>query len=457
LADVFLSYAREDGSAAERLYEHLTTLGRSVFLDRRRIEAGTRWEARLRGELNAARCVLVLWSNASLRSDWVREEAELGWARRRLVQALLESVQPPEPFAGLQATDAIGWEGDARRLFDPVTGAVDSMIRLPVGAPDAVAEAHSQMIESLDESVPQKELGKNLLLCTWNIRSFDRLTDAWTAGREESPKRDLRSIHTVAEVVRRFDLVVIQEVRESREALRFLTEEALGEEWSVIVLEPDPSMLGSVETTALVFDTRRIVPSGVVDRLALPEAPDQAADSSDAAEPFVTQPYAAFFRTRLAPTTFGLVVLRVAYSKTSAPANRLSNWMAWLRDRASSLMSSGHSLLLLGDFGVDRSDDPLYQTLVSGGVSVPVELSSVPRTVFEFPGPGNFVDHVAWISDHAGKPLMVLGYEGRAGSFDFVEAVNREDTKVALSWRISDHYPLWVELTTPPTTDPSPP
>jgi hypothetical protein len=327
------------------------------------------------------------------------------------------------------------------------------MIELPADAPDAVAREDTEVRKELDRRIPQKELGGNLLLCTWNIRGLDRMTAAWTAGPNETPKRDRRSIHAVAAIIRRFDLIIIQEVRESRDALRFLMEEVLGEEWSVIVLEPDRTLLGNDETTAIVFDTRRVMPSGLIDRLTLPEAPGQAPGSSDGGEPFVIRPYAAFFRTRLTPTTFGLVALRAAYSKPSAMASRLAGWMTWLRGWASSLMASGDSLLMLGDFGSDRSGDPLYQALVNGGISIPVELSGVPRTIFEEAAASSFVDHVAWISDPDGNPLMSLGYQGRAGYFPFVRDHSAE-TRVRLAWRISDHYPLWVEFTTPPPWDP---
>ena len=33
-----------------------------------------------------------------------------------------------------------------------------------------------------------------------------------------------------------------------------------------------------------------------------------------------------------------------------------------------------------------------------------------------------------------------------AGSFDFVPLLLGDLTKTALSWRLSDHYPLWVEF-----------
>jgi hypothetical protein len=62
-------------------------------------------------ELKAARCVIVLWSQASVQSHWVLEEAREGLRRDILVPAKIENVQPPLPFGAIQRVDLIGWKG----------------------------------------------------------------------------------------------------------------------------------------------------------------------------------------------------------------------------------------------------------------------------------------------------------------------------------------------------------
>ena len=39
-----------------------------------------------------------------------------------------------------------------------------------------------------------------------------------------------------------------------------------------------------------------------------------------------------------------------------------------------------------------------------------------------------------------------MTYTHRGGSFDFVPYAFGDLTRAQLSWRISDHYPLWVEF-----------
>jgi TIR domain/Endonuclease/Exonuclease/phosphatase family len=443
MADVFLSYAHADRLPAQDLCDHLTGLGRSVFLDRRRLQPGSKWEPHLMAELESARCVLVLWSNASLRSNWVRKEATSGYMRRRLVQALLTSVEPPEPFGSFQAVDLNGWHGEASPELGMLTDAIDEIVRLPPGAPRLVADEVYELVQRLDNVAPEKQLGENLLLATWNVRSLGRVTERWTSRRTDVPKRDRRSLVAIAEIMRRFDLIVLQEVKDPLEAFKFVLS-VLGDEWAALVLNPTKGLSGNEERTAFVFDTRRLMPHGLIDRLDLPEM--------GSTHLFFDSPYAAFFRTRLGtPLTFGLVTFRVLFGKrvSNEDTRKLKRIALWLRDWAEELRATGGSLLLLGDLGVDRSGDPLYDALVQTGIVAPNELQRLPRTIFGADeGGASFVDHIGWMMDETGSPIMSLRYRGRAGLFDFAGVVHRKDSKAQLSWRISDHYPLWIELAT---------
>ncbi len=55
-------------------------------------------------------------------------------------------------------------------------------------------------------ALPEKRLDANLLIGSWNIRAFGGLHRAWTEN-PGSPKRNLRAMASIAEVVRRFDVV----------------------------------------------------------------------------------------------------------------------------------------------------------------------------------------------------------------------------------------------------------
>lgn len=111
MADIFISYANEDEDRIRPLVQALEAKGWSVFWDHR-IPAGQTWRSYIGNALNTSRCVIVTWSQHSLASHWVAEEADVGKARNVLVPVLIEEVLPPMGFRSIQAADLTEWDGD---------------------------------------------------------------------------------------------------------------------------------------------------------------------------------------------------------------------------------------------------------------------------------------------------------------------------------------------------------
>ena len=84
MADIFISYAREDQARAEEIAAWLDGLGWSVWWDRR-IPLGDHFDDVIEEELDSARCVVVLWSEAARASEWVKTEAHEGHQRNCLI------------------------------------------------------------------------------------------------------------------------------------------------------------------------------------------------------------------------------------------------------------------------------------------------------------------------------------------------------------------------------------
>ena len=109
MADIFVSYAREDEARVQALVSAFQTQGWSVFWDRS-IPAGSTWRSHIGAALDEARCIVVLWSRHSVRSDWVSEEADEGKRRRILIPVIVDGVQPPRGFREVQAADLTDWQ-----------------------------------------------------------------------------------------------------------------------------------------------------------------------------------------------------------------------------------------------------------------------------------------------------------------------------------------------------------
>ena len=112
MADIFLSYAREDRQRAELLSRALEHAGWSVWWDRE-ILPGASYERLIETELSTARCVVVLWSESARQSNWVRDEATLANSRHVLVSVLLDASAPPLGFRQQQTADLAHWDGSA--------------------------------------------------------------------------------------------------------------------------------------------------------------------------------------------------------------------------------------------------------------------------------------------------------------------------------------------------------
>jgi len=112
MADIFLSYKREDRDKVRPLVEALQAQGWSVWWDTR-IGVGETWDRVIETELAAAKCVVVVWSKVSVESRWVRSEAHEGLERECVIPVIIERVKPPLAFRLVQSTDLTNWRGDA--------------------------------------------------------------------------------------------------------------------------------------------------------------------------------------------------------------------------------------------------------------------------------------------------------------------------------------------------------
>jgi hypothetical protein len=113
MADIFISYKKEDAGRVIRMVEALRADGFDVWWDHG-IKAGSEWDQSIHKELYAAKVVIAIWSEASVAAPWVKEEATVGKNRGVLVPARIDNVDPPLGFMMIQAADLVGWNGDRK-------------------------------------------------------------------------------------------------------------------------------------------------------------------------------------------------------------------------------------------------------------------------------------------------------------------------------------------------------
>jgi len=128
VSDIFLSYASEDRARIKPLVHALQQHGWTVWWDRT-ILAGKIWEEEIEAALEGSRCVIVAWSEASIKSHWVRAEAHEAMQRDVLVPVLLDRVKIPLAFRRFHAVNLLGWRGEMPSSeFEELARAVTSLL-----------------------------------------------------------------------------------------------------------------------------------------------------------------------------------------------------------------------------------------------------------------------------------------------------------------------------------------
>jgi len=140
MTKVFLSYDRDDQAAARKIAAALEKAGHQVWWDRN-IRGGSEFAQEIERALADAGAVVVLWSERSIQSAWVRDEAAAGRDSGRLVPVRIDGCTPPLGFRQYQAVDlpnllkARG-RNDFTELADAVSGAAGGEARAGRVVPD---------------------------------------------------------------------------------------------------------------------------------------------------------------------------------------------------------------------------------------------------------------------------------------------------------------------------------
>lgn len=302
---------------------------------------------------------------------------------------------------------------------------------------------------ALAAAIPARTATDTLLLATWNLREFDTLK---YGGRSEL------ALLTIAEIAGRFDLIAIQEVRESLWALQRL-QQHLGPWWDYLVTDVTLGQRGNSERLAYLYDKRKVAFSGLAAEVVLPP---------EAKTPQLARsPYVAGFKSGWSQLNLCTVHLFYGDDQPDQPERlREMRDLAGLLAKNATQFNSGRvrtpdgdktlheNLLLLGDFNIFQAGDATYRALGEAGFVVPEGLLSIPGSNVD---KNRKYDQIAY---H--RSLSGMAHTGRAGVFDCYEHLYRDaDAEVFAAemaktklkkfrtWRtyqLSDHLPMWAEF-----------
>ncbi len=108
--DIFISYSSKDRAWVEGLARLLTAQGYRVWWDSSLL-AGHHFHRTIAEKLEAAHCVIVVWTEHAVESDWVLAEADRARARRVIVPIQLRDAPLPLPFNRVHTENFQSWQG----------------------------------------------------------------------------------------------------------------------------------------------------------------------------------------------------------------------------------------------------------------------------------------------------------------------------------------------------------
>jgi hypothetical protein len=151
MADIFISYASDDRPRVEPLAKALADAGWIVWWDLQ-IPVGRRYDEVIAKALDQAKSIVVIWSEESVTSDWVLEEASVGSENGILVPAMIDPVQIPMGFRRVQSANLVDWvPGKPHQGFDRLVAAIKALLDEGMARPPCTSMMRKRGVSDLAE------------------------------------------------------------------------------------------------------------------------------------------------------------------------------------------------------------------------------------------------------------------------------------------------------------------
>jgi endonuclease/exonuclease/phosphatase family metal-dependent hydrolase len=251
----------------------------------------------------------------------------------------------------------------------------------------------------------------------------------------------------IAEILRWFDIIAIQECRENFGDLEDLLRK----------LSPSTRMLmsdsaGNNERLAFLYDSKKLGLLEEIGEIAFPPARYKGIKLPGVREKFDgfdRTPYLASFQVGNSSITF--VNVHLYFGKDESFGRRVLETFAvakWADARRKSTFSFTREMVALGDFNMPKSEpgDPIFNALTKMGLELPEHSTQIASSISN---ESNY-DQIAFM------PGMTSHcFTGLKGVFDFDTVVfpdlwqngnNKKNFKSYLRYYLSDHRPMWIQL-----------
>jgi TIR domain len=186
--DIFVSYSSSNRDFVRDLAVALNKQGWSVWWDRS-ILPGAIFTSEIEQALDAAACVIVVWSKTSAQSNWVRAEAAKAFEKRKLIPIRIDDIEPPLPFSQIHTENMAGWQPDKNHLgYKTLCSVLSKIIGTGNVKPDVTSSESSTSLVQIKASRPTEfaQVSVSLHVDSTGCSEFQTITAALEAASEGS-------------------------------------------------------------------------------------------------------------------------------------------------------------------------------------------------------------------------------------------------------------------------------
>ena len=287
------------------------------------------------------------------------------------------------------------------------------------------------------EKIPDSTLDKTIKIATWNIRNF--------AGN-----RLAVSIHYLAEILSRFEIIAITELTENTKDLEKVMN-LLGPYWKVIYSDVNMDDKGNGERIGYLYDGRIIEFTS----LAAEADPIRIENEKGKWLPLLTwwrSPYLVSFRAGKFDFILLAAHLRWGDTKTKTAKqireerrDALDKLADWIEQRRNSKHVKDKDMIVLGDFNIPKVNDSLYKAIIKHGLKTHPAILGDHGTNLD---KNKRYDQIFYYEKNAAKietgGSIDFYHKSHAALYPKLKYGNMSKRK--FTFQISDHLPLWIQL-----------
>lgn len=268
-----------------------------------------------------------------------------------------------------------------------------------------------------DYKIPKREVDENIIIATWNIQQFTN-------------NKSARAIQYIADIIERFDIIALQEIKTDLRGLSTLLEILPGN-YKFLVSDPT----GNNERFAFIYDTRTVINTGLVCEIGF-----DVPASTHTGYQLHRMPYCASFKA--GRFDFIIVNVHIYYGKSKvqkAQREKEISKLAEFVNKHSKVETSkvfDRDFFVLGDFNIESAGDQFFNALKSYKFKTPHQLDSL-TTNFERT---KTYDKISWV------PRKDFIFSGNCNIVPFYQVLFQDMNPKGGRKQISDHLPLWAEF-----------